>query len=301
MLILTLCPLHRLSLSVFVSVSLVFSFPSLQTLLPALLGPAASNCTIAEAVAQIQKSAPTLSDEFVCKQLGLADGYSLADFQMFNIAQALLLPQASDRFDDATQTTAAKFIDLGDRAAADASVRAVVRKMFEARWASDCSAKSKEERRALVAELVARICSSQSAENTIQLLRTGVTRGQQTIAIANTSSQGFMELKTALLDLATPVPRRAETIELFLLARDADGEPIWNAGNVLFEKDLEPFRLAFLAQAHASNDPATIAEAGAKWTALHDAYQLRKRHTYRADPNRHGHSNDKPSVSKEES
>ena len=66
----------------------------------------------------------------MCKQLGLAEGYTLAEFQMFNIAQALLLPQASDRFDDATQTTAAKFIDLGDRAAADASVRAVVRKMF---------------------------------------------------------------------------------------------------------------------------------------------------------------------------
>ena len=104
-----------------------------------------------------------------------------------------------------------------------------------------------------------------------------------------------MELKTALLDLTTPVPRRAEAIELFVMARDSQGEPVWNGGNVLFVADMEPFRLAFLAQAHASNAAATIAEAGQKWSALYDAYLLCKRHTYRADPNRHGHSNDKPS------
>lgn len=271
-------------------------FVDFLTLLPSLLGPASANCSVEAAVDMI-KAAPGLNEESIAKALDIK--YPLAQFRFFNVFHALMHPTSQDRFDDAlvssTGMGASKFIDVADFAAADAQVRTYVRRCFESRYGQDLSAKMKEERRVLVAELVARIAGAETLEDSLALFRTGLTRGTVTALIANTSSQGFQDLKTTLLDLSAPVKRRSQTIALLLLARDQAGEPVWNGGNVLFVTDMEPFRLAFLHASRQAGDAAALKIAEAKWQALYDAYMLRKRHTYRVDPNRHGHSNDKPS------
>ncbi|CAF1524088.1 unnamed protein product, partial [Adineta steineri] len=120
----------------------------------------------------------------------------------------------------------------------------------------------------------------------VQLMREGLTRGKIQLAIANSSSLGFIELKNKLLDLNENVPRRLDIIKIFLLGRDykQNDEPVWNNGNVLFTPDLRQFENIF----------NTLGFDG-EWAKIKEEYMKRNLHVYRDGFNRHGHGNTKPS------
>jgi hypothetical protein len=179
-----------------------------------------------------------------------------------------------------------KMIDLIDEKAAKKMVGDYIRKRFENQYATDLAIKGRLERTELSSNLVQSILQSRDHSEMVKFMREGLTRGKTQVAIANSSSLGFMELKDKLLDLNEKVPRRLDIIKVFLLGRDykENDEPVWNNGNVLFTPNLCEFERVFVVLGYAN-----------EWAKVKEEYIKRNLHIYRDGFNRHGHGNTKPS------
>jgi hypothetical protein len=83
------------------------------------------------------------------------------------------------------------------------------------------------------------------------------------------------------------VTDRFEKLSVLILGidpRSPNKDPVWNNGNVLLGTGFSPFIKIF-----------TEAGKVAEWDALLQEYRSRGLHIYRDAPNRHGHSNVRPS------
>jgi hypothetical protein len=272
-----------------------------------------------------------MSDATIKEALKLDDAYPLEQFRFFNVAQALLSTTKADRVNDggagaeaakAVDVSApswsfqqareqeasvehgySRIIDLGDAKAADEMVRAYVRGEFKALYESELKVKRAQENDALVKELVHQVLVAPTRQAVLSLFRDGLKRGDTHVRLFNTSSDAFEPLREALLSAPKgkdgdgenqfPHEVRAYALELLLLGRDTDAAAgvdgkhpiVWNNGNVLLGADMKSFAAAF----HRAN-------AYGRFDTIKTDYAQRNQHVYRAGkPNRHGHSNDKPS------
>jgi len=255
-----------------------FYYADYMVLLPELLR-AAMLPNLADAVRAIRE-APRLCEETMRKALGI--DYDMSSFRFYNTVQAFLHPDAADRFAD----NQSNFLDVVDREAAEAMVRNYVRGKFMSKYRQDLVAHNKEEYRLLMAELVQNMLDSETSEKFCELFRNGLAKGLTKAHIGNTANMGYVDLRDGLTDSTRNVPLRVTKIQLLLLGRDAKDEPIWNGGNVLFVKDLEPFRKVLCD---------TSAQGELLWDKMYKVYMSRRRHIYREKPNRCGHHNEKPS------
>ena len=228
------------------------------------------------------KDIPAINQDSICEALNI--NYDLKIFKFYNVIQAVLYTSKASQVDSDNGTM--KMIDLVDEKAAKKMVEDYIRKRFENQYASDLSIKGRSERTELASLLVQSILQSRDHDEMIKLLREGLTRGKVQLAIMNSSSLGFVELKDKLLDLNEKVPRRLDIIKVFLLGRDykKDDEPVWNNGNVLFTPNLTDFEKVFVSLGFTN-----------EWEKIKDEYMKRNLYIYRDGFNRHGHGNTKPS------
>ncbi|CAF1527425.1 unnamed protein product [Adineta steineri] len=228
------------------------------------------------------KNIPSINEKFICEELQI--NYDLKTFKFYNVFQALVYTSKASRVDSDNEVM--KMIDLVDEQAAKKVVQDYIRKRFENQYATDLALKGRAERTELSTILVQSILQATDHGQVVQLMREGLTRGKIQLAIANSSSLGFIELKNKLLDLNENVPRRLDIIKIFLLGRDykQNDEPVWNNGNVLFTPDLHQFENIF-----------NTLGFDAEWAKIKEEYMKRNLHVYRDGFNRHGHGNTKPS------
>jgi len=228
------------------------------------------------------KTSSSLNDEFICQALNI--NYDLKQFRLYNVIQALLYPSKASRVD--SENDRMKMIDLVDERAAKQTIQNYIRKRFENQYASDLAVKNRSERTELASNLVQSIIQSKTHDEMIGLMRDGITRGKHQFSIVNSSSLGFVDLKTKLLDINEQIPRRLDIIKVLLLGRDYknDDEHVWNNGNVLFTPDLRDFEKIFLHYGYEN-----------EWEKIKNEYMKRNLHVYRDGFNRHGHGNTKPS------
>jgi hypothetical protein len=178
-----------------------------------------------------------------------------------------------------------RIIDLKNQDAVEAMIRDFVIKQYADQYQSDLAFKGKEERKELKDQLIQRITASSTREETVFLLRQGVTHGTYKCQILNSSSYGFVDLKKALLDLQCTVHRRLETLRLLLLGVDEQGEVVWNEGKALFCMDLTEYESVFLAL----NQPEV-------WAVIRAEHRAMNMFEYNRDKrNRHTHGRDRPS------
>ncbi|KAI9359955.1 hypothetical protein DFJ73DRAFT_773880 [Zopfochytrium polystomum] len=248
-----------------------------------------------ERVAALQKELPDVKDEDVQRK-AFAITFSMKDFALYNVMQALLFRNKADRISE-EDSNVVLIEDLGDEAVGTRYISDYVRQAHADRYAADLKAKRTAEETALLEDLLSALCSAKDAPTFISLLRDGKTRGASPICakIANAGSTGFKELCDRLLEPtpANAIPDRLAKLRPFLLGRErgdgGDDDPIvWNAGNVINFVDLARFEAVWIAELGAEAGAAAFAE-------VKKTYMSRRRHWYRYDTNRHGHSNSKPS------
>ncbi|CAF4880464.1 unnamed protein product [Rotaria sp. Silwood1] len=228
------------------------------------------------------KDIPIINQNFICETLEI--NYDIKTFKFYNVVQALLFTSKASRVNSDNEKM--KIIDLIDEKAAKKMVQDYIRKRFENQYATDLAVKGRSERAELVVQLVQAIIQSRDHNEMIKLMRDGLTHGKIHLAITNSSSLGFIELKNKLLNLNEKIPRRLDIIKVFLLGRDYknNDEHVWNNGNVLFTSNLGDFEKIFVTLGFAN-----------EWEKVKAEYMKRNLHIYRDGFNRHGHGNTKPS------
>jgi hypothetical protein len=228
------------------------------------------------------KNIPTINQNSICEALNI--NYDLKTFKFYNVIQALLYTSKASRIDSEKEMM--KMIDLIDEKGSKKMVEDYIRKRFENQYATDLAIKGRSERSELASLLVQSILQSRDHNEMIKLMREGITRGKYQLAITNSSSLGFVELKDKLLDWNEKIPRRLDIIKVLLLGRDykQNDEPVWNNGNVLFTPNLGDFERIFVSAGYAD-----------EWEKIKEEYMKRNLHIYRDGFNRHGHGNTKPS------
>ncbi len=110
---------------------------------------------------------------------------------------------------------------------------------------------------------------------------------EQLAHIPSRSSPGYAELEAGVIDLEATVPDRQLKIEVLVLGRTRDDQPVWARGASLVAPEA---RFQALSQAYMAGGPL-------HWAEVARRRRLHMRHQYRetGGANRHGHSNDRPS------
>lgn len=183
------------------------------------------------------RAIPQISDDTVSKALGL--DYSFEEFLMYNIVEGFLYQSKQSRTDK--ETTKSLRPDLG--------VRAMGQQMCDEyllqRYSEDYDLRLKQmaidERKHLCTELIKQLLETDSMVTFCSLMSEGITRGEVTFQLVNFSSQGVLELHSALLDQAQTVVKRAEKLYVFYTAEDTEEKPVWNGGN-MYKTDTNPIR-----------------------------------------------------------
>jgi hypothetical protein len=244
------------------------------TLLPECLAHVYSD----DSVKKLQ-NVPQMSEETIVKALGI--NYDYRTFRLVNLVQSFIFHRKEVRVDDDNKKM--KIIDLGKFEAAQKFLKDYVRGLYNNKYALDLLMKSKVEKQMVVDELVKAHLECKTTEEFIKLFKEGITRGNCSAIITDSSKIGYIPLKESLLDLTKEVPIRAEKLCILLLGTDSKDNIVWNNGNAI-RVDLTAFEICF-------------AEMGKEhwFEGIKEIYKKKKLHVYRDLPNRHGHDNDKPS------
>ncbi|AYV77901.1 MAG: hypothetical protein Edafosvirus2_80 [Edafosvirus sp.] len=236
------------------------------------------------------KKIPKMDEKTICKALNIE--YDLKTFQFYNIVQCLMFNSKSSRVD--VDNNKMKFIDLINKESAEKMVREYVKKQYIDKYQSDLFAKAKIERDELSIILVNQIIKSKSIDHIKKIWTNGISKkcyntdgkyekDSSLIKIQNSSSLGYALLKEKLLDLSIDVPNRIEKIKILLMGKDENGNIIWNNGNSLI-CNMTEFKELF----------EKINKTDV-WDEIRRELVKQNIHIYRDAPNRHSHSNNKPS------
>jgi hypothetical protein len=158
------------------------------------------------------------------------------------------------------------------------------------RYSDDYEARLKlmagEERKRVLDELVKKMLQTDSMAEFGCLLSDGIQRGEISLKISNTNSNGCTELHDALLNVGEMVVNRAAKLQVFYTGEDFEQKIVWNGGN-MYRTSTAPLQKLLVDL----GDEAT-------WLRIQERYKSKVSHVYRGAKckcNRHGHSNDLPS------
>ena len=225
------------------------------------------------------KAIPKLTSELIIQEMGLS--HPLEQYKFYATIQAMLFPNKRTRVGINHQMLISDVSVDGDHL-----IRETVSKFYRDDFNSKQAKKRATEKKLLVESLVHQLIQSQSIEEYIQLFINGIQSTQPvlTARITNTSSDGYVALKTGLLDTTNSCPHRISKLKILLLGQH-NTTSVWNNGNKLIE-DLSLFEEVFKAYNHQD-----------MWQEILDIYKDHGIHTYRLSdkPNRHTHCNSKPS------
>jgi len=228
------------------------------------------------------KSIEEMDNASVTTALGIH--VDLNTYKLYSLVQSLLYRSKPDRVDDAKEVMLVS--DLGYKDNGEKMVKEYVRSQYVAHWTSIKRLKALSEVDEAVKRLVAIMISCPTVDEFIELLSKGIKFGDRQYSIANTSSKGYIELVDAFLNMTNGMPGRCGKLAAFMMGRTIDGSRVvWNGGNALFG-GLKRFEEVFNSTSHGRQI----------YEIVKTHYKNNATYMYRdSKPNRHGHSNDKPS------
>jgi hypothetical protein len=236
------------------------------------------------------QSLPSMDDNTISKALGLPENYSMKKFRFYNVVQAFLFTTKQDRVDDDNKKM--KIVDLGDEKLAEKMVTDFVVEMHQAEYARNLKQKTETEAKEMARRFQEKLLASSTDEEIKSLFKDGITESKSgaKYVLVNVDSLGFAELKRSLLDCTIQVPQRCRKLTYLLMGRDETQENLYNNGNVLRTVNIPEFERAFAKEKNGE----------IIWGRVYRIYLKRMAHRYRGTaeqpaPNRHGHSNLKPS------
>lgn len=256
-----------------VDLSKAFRDTEYIALLPALLKAVDSDNPVAEI-----QNIPSINDELVREVLEIP--YDYQKFKFFSVVQSLLYPEKHLRVSD--DDSSMIILDLANIENAEKMVKDYVIKKYSNDYNSRYALKKKKEKFILSKKLVDKLVKCSSMDEYINLFKNGYTYKGFNYTISNESNLGFSDLKNSLEDLNINVPNRAKKLFILYCGKDENKNIVWNNGNVLRIKIVE------------KKDLFTQIDGIEQFEALLEIFK-NSFHIYRDLPNRHGHSNDKPS------
>ncbi|CAG9811640.1 unnamed protein product [Chironomus riparius] len=226
------------------------------------------------------KSIPEMTKATALEAFGI--DYSHKEFVFLNVFQSLRYPRTVVRADTKAQTM--KILDVKYHQTAMEDVKKYVREQFEAQYEFDVKMKRRQEELEMAQTIVDSLINEANYRAMANLWKNGITKNNITYKIANSCSNGFKLLCRKLVDLKVEIPLRSKIIEILLLGVDADGQVVYNNGEVCDIKNIKKYKRRFLLT-------GTIEE----WNEVEQKYNSRNIHAYREKENRRGHGNSKPS------
>ncbi|XWV26343.1 hypothetical protein QJ857_gp0731 [Tupanvirus soda lake] len=220
-----------------------------------------------------------VNDETFCKNLGIE--YMAFLYKFYSVVQSFVYTSKKSRVDDIKEQM--KVPDLANKEEFIKWLKSYITKQYHDDYVSRLMSKTKEEKIIVKDKLVEALTNCTTVDQFINLMKNGLTYGGVNYCIQNNASLGFIEIQTNLLNDQIDVPDRLKKIVVFLTAKDSYGNVVWNNGNVLRIK-LADFEWIF-----------NKFNGRTEFELLKETYKLNPTHIYRHKPNRHGHSNDKPS------
>ena len=232
------------------------------------------------------KKIPKMDEKTICSVLEI--DYDLNIFKLFNIVQSMLCNTKSQRVDSDNHKMLIQEIN-NNFSKSDMFVKDYVKKQYVNKYSSDYAHKMKAEKDEMCRILVEKMVGTESVSEFVRLFKEGVMCGSNSHKISNKGSLGFVILNQNLLDMGREVFGRIEKLKILLLGRDSvGGNIVWNNGNTLGVVGLRDYADLF-KKLDCEKDWKPIAEEFAKSIYMYRA-------TGGIDvPNRHGHSNGKPS------
>ncbi|CAG9811641.1 unnamed protein product [Chironomus riparius] len=208
--------------------------------------------------------------------------YSYKKFIFLNVYQALRYPRPADRIDFTAQTM--KILDTKYHDEVIEDVKKYVRGQFEAQYDFDVKMKQRQEELEMAQTIVGSLMNETSYEAMVNIWKNGITRNNITYKIANSSSNGFKLLCKKLIDLKVEIQLRSKIIEVLLLGVDADGQVVYNNGQLVDIKNIKKYKRRFLLTGTTED-----------WDKIEEKFNDRATYTYRDKENKRGHGNKKMS------
>ncbi|XWV25083.1 hypothetical protein QJ856_gp0694 [Tupanvirus deep ocean] len=225
------------------------------------------------------KQVQPVNDQMFCNNLGI--DYDSFFYKFYSVVQSFVYTSKKSRVDDDKEQM--KVPDLANKEAFIKWLKSYIAKQYQDDYVSRMTCKIKEEKRIVKDKLVDALTNCTTVEEFIILMKNGLIYCGVNYCIQNNASMGFIEIQTNLLNDKIDVPDRLKKIVVFLTAKDSYGNIVWNNGNVLRIK-LADYEWIF-----------NKFDGRKEFEVLKETYKLNPTHIYRNMPNRHGHSNDKPS------
>ena len=219
---------------------------------------------------------PKFNEENVKQYLNIM--YDFNYFKLFAVVQAFLFRTNDERLD--LKNKSMKIIDLDNFENADKMVRNLVRNLYKKNFEERMKKQNKSQIEILENNLIDILVKTKDLEEFSNLIKFGLSKGNTTSKIENVSSSGFTKLKNRLINSLEEIPEVLKKIAVLVTGRYKE-KKVFNNGNCL--RDISCFK-------------NTICNIDKNyWEKLLVYVKSKFRYVYRNLPNRHGHSNEKPS------
>jgi len=207
----------------------------------------------------------------------------LSKFKFYCYVQALLYPNQSKRCDE--KSNKSNINDLIYMRKFEREIRVYILNVYREFYHSEIFKQNKNEKEILVKILIDELMHT-DLENFKNLIKNGIKKAHKTLAITDSSKDGYMDLIYALANSNEKCSYRFQKIEILAFGFDPEDksenpETIFN-NKVIMRRDL--FKLFQPIYDKFEQDFFSI------WIKING-----NKHIYRDKPNRQGHCNEKPS------
>ena len=200
-------------------------------------------------------------------------------FNLYCIVQSYLQHEQAQRSD--TKIKKMKIIDLGIQENAEKLVKEFIRNIFKEEYEKDLKEKTIKEKELIKKELVFQLVNANDINTFNSLLQNGVTKGTMSYKMIDHTSEGYMDLINILSDKSKDIPLKKLKILILISGKDKEQNIIWNKSNILRNfKNYYPLKNVLTNK---------------EWDYLMKNIIRKRKHIYRDQKNRQGHSNDLPS------
>ena len=232
------------------------------------------------AIQEDKKSAfanlPEFNEENIKKYLKIE--YDFNYFKLFAVIQAFLYRTNDERLDLKTKTM--KIIDINNYENSDKMVKNLVRDLYKKNFEERLKKQIKYEIELLENNLVELLIKTKDLEEFSNLIKFGLSKGNKTCKIENVSNSGYVKLKNRLSNSIEEIPELLKKIAILVTGHYKE-KIVFNNGNCI--RDISNFK-------------TTVCKIDKNyWEKLVAYVKSKFRYIYRNLPNRHGHSNEKPS------
>ncbi|ARF10430.1 hypothetical protein Hokovirus_1_309 [Hokovirus HKV1] len=230
---------------------------------------------------------PSLDDNYLAHVFNIK--YDIEFFKIATIVQSFLFFNKKARIDD--ELFKMKIIDLVNYKNAKKLVSNFIVNKYKQYYYNQVIIKKANEKKAMIQNLVHSLINSQTIDEYIMLFKNGLTYNNEVFKIANTSSDGYVDLFNGLLiNPSNNIPCHEEKILILWLGKyeskdEQNNNNVWNNGNHL-RISLKTHE-EYFKKLNFNNTFEIIKQYISEHTS--------QVYCYREKRNRHNHGNDRPS------